>query len=269
MRGTLKGRTIVKFRMGPKGVYLITGTKNIQSVLRNSGSLSSNEMFYMALQQLDGVTKEDIAKFKNDKSGRSHVPSNNVPDEDRIWAPNHRIFLDNLANTNAVGVMTNKFCELFSETLSQRPAGQWQTARVFQFLEQEMARCAIISLTGSYILKENPDLIDVMWKFDSNLYPLVFGVPRFLYSKPYAARDAFHEMGEKFLKAAWQKFDWTSRDATADWEPTFGTRFSRTHSKFLKDKGFAMRSRSGMFLGSMWAYVYFRSLLMPNANSVS
>jgi hypothetical protein len=244
----------VKFKMGPKGVYLITGSRNVQSVLRNSGNLSSNELFYMALTQLDGVTKEDVAKFKNDKSGRSHVPSVNMPEEERIWAPNHRIFLDNLANTNAVGVMTNKFNELFSEALSQRPKGKWHTIRLFQFLEQEMARCAITSLSGSEILQQNPDLVDAMWRFDSNLYPLVFGVPRFLYSKPYDARDTFHEIGERFLKAAWEKFDWSSRDATADWEPIFGTRFSRTHSKFLRDKGFSMRSQRGMFLGSMWAY---------------
>jgi hypothetical protein len=222
----------------------------------------------MALQQLDGVTKEDIAKFKNDTSGRSHVASTNIPEEKRVWAPNHRIFLDNLANPNAVSVMSEKFCEMFSETLSKRPTGEWQSLRLFQFLEQEMARCAITSMSGEYILEQNPNLIDAMWEFDSNLYPLVFGVPRLLYSTPYNARDAFHEMGKKFLKAAWKRFDWNSSDAAADWEPTFGTRLSRTHSKFLKDKGFAMRSQSGMFLGSMWAYVYLLSDRFTFTNAI-
>jgi len=124
-----------------------------------------------------------------------------------------------------------------------------------------MARCAITSFYGSYILEQFPDLIDAMWKFDSNISALVFGVPRFLYSKPYAARDGFHEIGEKFLNTAWSKFDWNSRDMNADWEPIFGTRFSRMHSKFFKDKGFSMRSRSGLFLGSMWAYIYLIPLL--------
>jgi hypothetical protein len=251
----------VKFRIGQKGVYLITRGKNVQYALRNSGSLSSNELIYMALQQLSGTTQEDVAKFKNDKSGTSHVPSINMPEEERMWAPFHRIFMDNISNSKAVGVMTAKFCEFFSEALSQQLQGKWQTIRVYQFLEQQMARCAITSFYGSYILEQFPDLIDAMWKFDSNISALVFGVPRFLYSKPYAARDGFHEIGDKFLNAAWSKFDWNSRDMNADWEPIFGTRFSRMHSKFFKDKEFSMRSRSGLFLGSMWAYIYLIPLL--------
>ena len=210
----------------------------------------------MALQQLSGTTKEDVAKFKNDKSGTSRVPTINMPEAERIWAPFHRIFVDNMVNSKAVEVMTSKFIELFSETLSQQLRGKWQTIRVYQFLEQQMARCAIVSFYGSYILEQSPDLIDAMWKFDSHIYALLFGVPHFLYSKPYAARDGFHKIGEKFLNAAWSKFDWNSGDMNADWEPIFGTTFSRRHSKFFKDKGFSMQSRSGLFLGSMWAYIY-------------
>jgi hypothetical protein len=245
----------MKFRMGPKGVYLITRGKSIQSVLRHSGSLSSDEMVYMVLEHLNNMTKKDVAKFRDDKSGRSHVPSIDIPEDERIVGPNHRIFQDHLANTNAVVVMADKFNELFSETLSQQPRGKWQTIRVFQFLEHDMARCAIISLFGSQILEQQPELIDAMWKFDSYVYPIILGVPRFLYSKAYAARDAFHEIAEKHLNSAWSTFNWTSPDANADWEPTFGTRFVRTYAKFLRDKGFSMRSRRGTFAVTLWASV--------------
>ncbi len=50
----------MKFWLGPKGMYLVTGAKNAQSVLRNSGNLTSDELFFMALKQLDAVEPQDI-----------------------------------------------------------------------------------------------------------------------------------------------------------------------------------------------------------------
>lgn len=173
--------------------------------------------------------------------------------EGRLWEPNHRIFADNITTAQAVGVMTAKFLDLFSKTVAKFPTGQSKSIRLYSFMQQEMARCAITALAGEEILKQNPSFIEAMWKFDSGVFPLVFGVPRMLYSKVYEARDAFHEMGEKFLKAAWEKFDWNGPGAEADWEPIFGTRYLRTHSKFLKERGFALRSQSGMEVGTIWA----------------
>jgi hypothetical protein len=251
-RTTLQDSPISKFKLGPKGVYIINGSKNVQAVLRNSGNLSSDELFFMAIQQLDAVTKDDVQKFKNDKSGRSHIAVGNVKEEDRLWAPNHRLFIDYLASPQAVQVMSKKFYEMFEGVIGKREKGQWEEVRLYKFLQTEMVECAITSLSGSEILKMNPGFIDAMWKFDAGVYPLALGIPKFLYKKAYVARDAFHEMGEKWMKYAWEKYDWSGPDV--DWDPIFGARFSRIHSKFLKDREFDMRSRVGMHLGSTWAY---------------
>lgn len=248
----LKGRNIMKFWLGPRGVYLITGSKNVQYVLRNSGELSSNELSMMAIKQLDSVLPQDINRFKADESGRSRIPSGEVGEEGRIWAPNHQIF-SALPTTAVVDLMTNKFIQLFSETIARYQKSN--SIRLYSFLRKELATCATIALSGEELLKQNPNFVETMWEFDSYAFPLVFGVPRFLYPKAYAARDAYHEMGDRFLNAAFEKFDWSGPEAETDWEPIFGTRFHRTHSKFLKDRGFALRSRSGMHLGSTWAYV--------------
>jgi hypothetical protein len=241
-------------------MYLVTGAENAQSVLRNSGNLTSDELFFMALKQLDAVEPQDIEKFKADKSGRSHVPASKVGPEGRIWEPNHRIFIDNLTPPRSVGTISEKFIDLFSATLEKFPKGQSKTMRLYKFLQQEMGRCAIISLSGEEILRQNPAFIDAMWEFDAGVYPLAFGVPRLIYPKVYRARDAYNRMGQKFLTAAWEKFDWDGPDEDADWEPIFGTRFHRTHAKFLKDKGFSLQSRSGMHIGTIWAYVQFSFL---------
>jgi len=122
-----------------------------------------------------------------------------------------------------------------------------------------VARCAIIALFGEEILKQSSKFVEAMWDFDAFVFPLAFGVPRFIYPKAYAARDAFHEMGETFLNAAWEKFDWNGLEAQTKWELIRGTRFYCTHSKFLKERRFVLRSRSGMHLGTIWAAYVFHS----------
>lgn len=113
--------------------------------------------------------------------------------------------------------------------------------------------CAIISLAGTEILRLNPDFIDAMWKFDASVFALIYGAPRFLYPKGYAARGAFHDMGKKWPEHVCATYDWTNPDV--DWEEAFGTRFMRTFVKFLEEKDFNIRSRVGMSLGAIWAYL--------------
>lgn len=240
----------MKFWLGPQGAYLVTGSKNVQSVLRNSGNLSSDELFLMTLDGLDGASKQDINKFRADKTGRSRIPLGETGQQERIWAPNHHIF-SSLTTTTTIDLMTKKYMDLFCETIEQFPTSR--TLNLYNFLRSEVSRCAIIALSGEEILKQNPTFIEAMWTFDSYVYPLVLCVPRFLYPKAYAARDAFHEMGAKFLSAAWESFDWEGPESELDWEPMFGTKFHRTHAKFLKDRGFTLRSRAGMHVGSTWA----------------
>jgi hypothetical protein len=207
------------------------------------------------MKQLDSVSAKDMKKFEMDKSGRSHIPSVEIAEETRLWAPLHRLFLDYIANKTAVENMTSKFCELFSESLEKQPKGQWATVQLYTFLQAEIAESAITALAGREILKQNPGFVEALWNFDKNIFPMLLGVPRLIYGRAYAARDAFHEMGEKWLKSVWEKYDWNSPNL--DWEPLFGSRYVRVHSKFLRERDFDLRSQAGLLLGAIWAYVYF------------
>ena len=69
LRNTMKGKAIVKFRLGPVGVYVITGDKNVPYFLRSSGSLSSKRLITMALRQSAALTKGDLAKFETTNPG--------------------------------------------------------------------------------------------------------------------------------------------------------------------------------------------------------
>lgn len=237
--------------MGHKGFYLINGAKNANSVVRSSGHLSSDALIYMAMIQLDGVSAKDIQKYKMDKSSRTHTGDANIPDTERYWAPLHRLMTDHLASKTAVTTLQSKFCEDFSATLDKQPKSEWRAVQLYKFLQVEMAKSATIAFAGTEILKQNPGIVEAMWRFDDTAYPLALSVPRLLYGKPYATRDRFHMMCEAWLRYATEKYNWDGPDH--DWDPLFGTRYFRLHAKYLQERDFEMRSQLGMLLTSVWA----------------
>jgi len=261
--------------MGPKGFYLINEAKNANAVVRTSGHLSSDALIYMAMKQLDAVSAKDIKKYEEDTSSRYQVGGPGVSEKAQVWAPIHRLFTDHLASKTGVETLQGKFCEMFSETLHRQPKGEWKEVRLYQFLQAEMARCAIIAIAGTEILDLNPGFVEAMWRFDENVYPMALSVPRLFYGKPYKARDKFHDMGEKWLAIVSEKYDWSGPDV--DWEPLFGTRYLRSHAKLLMDRDFDLRSKVGLLLGGVWAYVFMVHLTSErgadirsssNANSI-
>lgn len=244
----------MQFRLGPKPVYLVTGVKNVQAALRHSGSLSADELFYMALRQLDSVAESDINKFKADRTGRSTVPAIAAPEgHDRIWHENHKVFAEFLSRPDSVSVISTKFVQLFEGKIEQERRSTWKSVQFYDWMKTEMAECAIISLAGTQILDLNPEFINAMWELDKSIFPLIMGAPRFLYSKPYRARDRYRKMVEKHLQSAYKIFDWKGPNVETSWEPIFGSRFAREHSKFLSHRNFELRSRAGMLGATIWA----------------
>jgi hypothetical protein len=127
----MKGRSIMKFWLGPKGVYLVTGAKNSQAILRTPEISHPTSCSSWCLHNLTQRTRKDIDQFRADKSGRSHIPLNPVGPAGRIWEQNHRIFTDNLTTSKSVGVMIDKFLELFTATLEEQfPVGQSKSLRL-------------------------------------------------------------------------------------------------------------------------------------------
>ena len=246
-------RSIVYYWLGPQRVYLITGAKNAQEVLRSAGHFGNEELVLRVLPQLDGVTKKDVQAYKNDRSGRGQKPLDNTPEQDRIWAPSQKIITDHLSSSAATATMMEKFSELMTDVFQKRPQGEWETLSLWQFVRTELVEAAIVALAGTKLMELNPGFVEALWAYDDSIYPLLFGVPQFLYKKGYEKRDRFHEMGERWQEYAFANYDFDGPDD--DWEEIFGTRFVRLHAKLLKEKGFDRRSRSGMALGAIWSYV--------------
>ena len=169
----------MKFRLGPKPVYFVSGAKNMQVILRNSSHLTADELFYMGLRQLDGVAESDINKFKADRTGRSQIPAMPVPEgHDRIWHENHKIFAEYLTRPESLKAISTKFVDLLQQKIEKERSRGWKSVSIYQWLMEEMVECAIVSLSGSYILEMNPGLINAMWEMDKGFFALIMGMPK-------------------------------------------------------------------------------------------
>lgn len=257
----LKESSIVKFNLGTSTVYLVAGSNNVQKLFRNSanGALSSDKFIIMVNGRVQGMTEEDVAKMVHDRSGRSKFPTPgtlNIPDDQRFWFGLHHLFNEHLFRAEATARLAKSFSTFFGEKLEQWPRGEWKTVQLFKYLKKDMAEAATISLAGQKLIEDYPEFVDIFWEFDTISMQLMYGLPSWINPKPKQIQKKTLSMMMEFLTSAWSKFDWDGQDADSDWEPIFGSRLQREHSKFWKDRGFSLQSRAGMYIGNILGSVY-------------
>ncbi|EXF77052.1 hypothetical protein CFIO01_01699 [Colletotrichum fioriniae PJ7] len=253
----LKKSSVVKFNLGADTVYLVAGSHNVQKLFRNSSNntLSSDKFIVMVNGRVQGMTDEDVAVMYNDRSGRLKTPAagtESMPENQRFWVGLHHVFNEHLFRAEATARLAESFITFFGEKLDQQPRDEWQTLQLFKYLKKDMAEAATISLAGRKLIEDHPEFVDIFWEFDTIAMQLMYGLPTWINPRPKQIQRKTLAMMSDFLTDAWAKFDWNGPDADADWEPIFGSRLQREHSKFWQQKGFSLQSRAGMYIGT-WA----------------
>ncbi|KAL4914781.1 cytochrome P450 [Aspergillus aurantiobrunneus] len=252
---------IVKFRLGPKQIYLVSGEQNIQAINRPSRSISPDVFFLEVMANVWGAQKDEVARFEQDKSGRSKnpVPGHDVqPGQPRLWHGQHHVYSEYLQRTDHANALSDKYFQLFSARLARQPLGEWTEVRLSQFFESEMAEAALVALMGPRLVELNPGFWPAMWEFARLAPRLMWGLPRWLNPKPWEVREQFHAMCRRYVDAAASEFDPNGPDADAEWEPHYGSRMAR------ELVGWAMKNLSPETTAGMVATFIFGT----NANSV-
>ncbi|KAK0724413.1 cytochrome P450 [Lasiosphaeris hirsuta] len=246
-RAALCEKGIVQFYVGPAKAYLVSGASNIATMFRASGSVSSDIFILMVKQHIWNMTPNDLAKFKRDKTGRLPKPvpgTENHPEDQRYWAGMHAIMHRYLARTNETNVLARSFQRFFGERLDKLPLGEGVEVGVYEFLLDNMAGAAVTAINGQRICEMIPGLLDMIWTFDEIAASLVWGLPRWLNRKAYDKRDRLIDAAQRYLEEAIRTFDWEGEE-NPEWEPVFGSRFTREWVRYLKDRGFDLRSIAG------------------------
>ncbi|KAF6816753.1 hypothetical protein CPLU01_13771 [Colletotrichum plurivorum] len=240
----LKKSNIVGFNLGPVRVYLVSGSHNVQKLFRKSSGntkLSSDKFVLMVNECVQGIEKADAIRWASDKSGRLKIPAPGteaMPEEKRIWSGMHHVFAEHLTRADSTAKLAQNFQAFFNEKLEQQPLGEWRELQMFQFLKNDMAEAAIVTLAGRRLIERHPEFVKLLWDFDEVVVKLMYGMPSWINPEPKRRQDRAISLMTKFLTNAWSAFDWDGPDADADWDPIFGSRLQREHAKLWKQKGF-------------------------------
>ncbi|KAK1751298.1 cytochrome P450 [Echria macrotheca] len=246
-----QGGKIVKYHLLNKTVYVVRGQQNMQQLLRGSPDLGSEGFILDVMKGLFAMTPSDHAKFVNDKSGRLKTPNPGTEATPvRYWAAIHYLYYDYLTAPHFASALATKFNVNFSAQLETQPLGEWTTVRIQKFVHTHLFHAAVVSLCGPRIFELNPDFTEVYWEFDPYAMMLCYVPPRWMARKAYQTRARGMAAVERWLDAAWERFDWDDKEAVeADWEPCFGARFNRETCRWMKDHGFDKQSITGFILG--------------------
>lgn len=253
--------SVVQFRLGPKKIYMVAGEQNIQTINTPSPTISPDIFFIEVMRNVWGSKQEELAKFKNDKSGRrkNPIPGHDVaPGQPRLWHGQHHVYSEYLQRTDHSNHLTKKYYELFSERLQRQPLGEWQEVSLVNFFQHDMAEAALVALMGPRLTELNPDFWPAMWEFARLAPQLMWGLPEWINPAPWRIRKKFHAMCRKYVDATAREFDPHGPDADAKWEPTYGSRMAR---ELL---GWARNNLSAETTAGMVATFIFGT----NANSV-
>ncbi|KAK8041297.1 cytochrome P450 [Apiospora phragmitis] len=260
-RKAFRKASIIKFNIGPKLVYMVSGASNVQNLFRSGHGINDDSMVRTAAEVVWDMPPEDLAKLVNDRSGRNKVPKpgyENMPAHERYWSANHELYDKFLFSKEYSDASARKYFEVLSERLEKFRLGEWTTLSLTDVFLADMAHSAITALMGSRILVLNPGFVEHYWTFERYLVEFLAGLPKWLNPRPYRALENFKAMTMKWVEAAWENFDWDGPDAEAAWDPHFGSRVMREVSRWFKDN-FAFKSQSGFFASL---------LLAQNSNTV-
>ncbi|KAK5661823.1 hypothetical protein OQA88_9925 [Cercophora sp. LCS_1] len=244
---------ILTFRLGPVKVYCVQKPHNILPLLRVTNDFSSEGFMVMTFRGLWDLDPVDIAKFSADKSGRLKKPaspfssssSSSTTNSKRYWYAERKLYEEFLSRGAVANTMTDKYADMFSQRLGEQPLHEWATVSLFKWVKKHMTDAAVVSLIGPRILQQTPDFSDLFWDFDSNLFYLIMGPPKWLNRHPWRVHKAFHDAVARYVETAWREFNWDGPDAESDWEPVFGARVARELQKWCREAGFSDRTVRG------------------------
>lgn len=243
VQNALQDSGILRFYLGPKTVYLVAGQQGIRGMFGREmvhTVTNQEQMTRYALPTLYKMNRGEIKRWEDDKSGVAKAPipgTESTPTRQRLWYTYEHIYTEYLGRPQYTKPLVEAFSRNLVQALERYPAGEWATVNVEEFCHREVAESAVNALLGPGLIKLSPDFIDRFWDFDSHVFKLVLGLPKWMNAKPSHSHDRYVAAVQKWLDAAEADFDWDSPGAAAEWEPRFGARAPRELVKWMRETG--------------------------------
>lgn len=248
---------MIKCYIGFRPCYFVAGTQNVQRLLGSPEILDGNFIHYLLMEKQWGMTKAEMVKFIEDRSGRSAkpVPGFETFDPDkRYWRNHTRLYTDYLTDARYSDALGEEFSRRFSQRLDNQDS-RWTSVRLFDMLKKHMSECAAETLFGTKLFELNPGFTDCYWAYDEVAGKLLIGPPNFMQPQATRIKKRLHAMVRRHIDAAWAaNFDSGTTKSYSEtlWEPYFGSHLSRESARWLRENSFSDHTAAGHTLASLF-----------------
>lgn len=122
-------------------------------------------------------------------------------------------------------------------------------------MQDNIMTAAITAMFGPHLIALNPTFVQDFWSWNIDIGPLFMGLPRWLIPGAYRRRDKMLHSIERWHQYAHENYDCSNEDADdVDWEPFFGSRFSRRRQQmFGKWEAMDARAKAAEDMSFIWA----------------
>lgn len=158
------------------------------------------------------------------------------------------------------GKLFNTFKRNVTKAFPKATADNWiDIPDLYAFFEDQATRAIAETLLGSAIVDSYPSLAKDMWTFIESTDTLLLGLPRFMASEAYSARDRllahFESWGQQADSLRAQS------KVNADWDPIAGSTLMQEREKLYASlPGHGLSGRAAQTLGLLYAGT---SLMVP------
>lgn len=223
----------------PAGIthFHTSGAEHVTAFFKGKG-LSGNSNTTIALGHSFGAPRRAVEFYEADDSGHlpNPKPGCTVEPENRIMYDLHKLVNVNLSGESLTGI-TARFQKFLAQQLTEMDevGDQWvDIPDLYLFMRQHVMKAATISMFGTYILSLNPTFIDDFWAWNPDMGPLFMGLPRWVIPSAYRNRTKVLDNIKRWHKYAHEHFDCNKvGPEDPDWEPYFGSKFSRKRQATL------------------------------------
>ncbi|KAJ6109224.1 cytochrome P450 [Penicillium sp. IBT 16267x] len=243
----------VQARLVGQEVYIVQGPENIKPLLRQR-AVSPFIAHAAFLHNVFGLSSIAAKLYTEDNSGEYAVPDSDscVVDKNRVNYLTRNAFNRLLSGPGLVPLSKKFEVNLTDRLLSARISRDWvKWDDLMDFFQTDVTAAILSSMSGPFLLKNNPAFTRDLWAVDHDVTSLMF-LPRIFSTKVTACRDNGLASIRSWHSWARANFDPSSIDADGD-DPYWGTKFFREmNSIFTAMDGFDEGAIASEFFAFLW-----------------
>lgn len=241
---TSVGNSIVRARLGPNHMYIITGAEYVKAAFGSSKNLTFDSRTIQIMEQVYGLPAGDAAPYKRSPGKAKELVSKL-----------DQLYIANLANRECTAAMIRQFVKSLNAQVGCLRNDKGTEVMIGACLRRLMATASISALFGDAIIENNATFVQDYWIFSKDFKRLLYGMPKLFCRKGVHARDRMLKAIKAFILDALQDDvgEMEPKSPTVESSPPYVSPLVRETNKFFTEAGFSVEGRASEALSLVFA----------------